>query len=630
MQTKIAAISCYQPGAPVRFDSLIAQKVKTLYFMGDAAYMDGNVGSTASPFNGDTTSAASYPATGTGAVLTIGAATTANGVAGQLPLGAATVTNGGKSYGFDPTFTYDANLSGNSSTGAVIQFTTCTAVTFTAAITATNVATLTAGLAEGNGKFWFGFSDGSRKLVTVSAGTSCTWTGNITATTAATYSQGGAATFTGALTAASSATLTGALSQGDGTFLFNFSDGSSRMCTVVGTAVSWSAADPVTATSAATYADGKIITATVLCPGRGATNSGSATFGVTNWNGVSGFWTRRFAQLFNTAAWQDLFAARAAGQIRVKFMPDDHERSNNWDFSVAQAPFGCFTLSDVLNYWRTSRAGINAVQALYFDNQPTAGRGDIPPSMVGVVGTAGVATAADFDWWLDYDDYDANNNLVGTPGAGPLAVRVIMIDCLSGKSTMATADSASKVMIGTLQEAAEQKLASDAVARGARAVWVLSGKDYFNLDNQDGWGATAGGGNFPYTTARDRRLLWYHTNNIPVVYWSGDRHCAHVSYTSTANGDSYDSFCVCATPFGSINNTTATTAIGNTPYAQMIWQHRKRDQLVYGLMTYDAANSQTVTSVVDNCDDTEQFAALIPFGSRVPSLTTGIRFNKPA
>lgn len=621
-RTSIACFSCTHANVPVRFDSLIAQKVNTLYFVGDIAYMDGGTGSPNYPYAGEQAGASTYPATGGGAQITVGAAT-----AGLLPAGAATVTSGGVGYGFDPTYTYDGQLAGQGlTTGASISFSISTAITFTASLSSATSATLTAGLTEGSGKFWIGFSDGSRRLVTV-AGTACTWTGNVTASASATYAQGGLATFTGALTAATSGTLTAPPARGNGTYLFSFSDGSSRVCTVVGSVVSWGVDGPVTATTAASYADGRITSCTVITPGAGATNSGSAVFSVVDWNGTAGLWRRRYAQVMGTAAWQDLQTARAAGQIRLKFYPDDHERSNNWDFSITQTPWGCFLLSDVLNLWRTTRQGILTEQAKWFDNFPTAGR-EIPPSMVGIVGSAGVATAADFDWWLDYDDYDANNNLIGTPGAGPLAVRVIVIDCISAKSTMATADTSTKQMIGPLQEAEEKRLVLDAVTKGAKAIWSLSDKDYFNLDNQDGWGATAGGGNFPYLTARDRRLTWMDANNIPVVYWSGDRHCWHVSYTAKSNGDAYDSLCVCSTPFGSTNNTVATTNIGNTVYPQLLVQGRTRDQVVHGVITYDGANGQTIISVNDNCDDKEQVALLIPFGSRVPtSLMTGLRMT---
>lgn len=367
---------------------------------------------------------------------------------------------------------------------------------------------------------------------------------------------------------------------------------------------------------------GVITAATVLAPGRGYGNAGSAAFSLVNMNWTSGYWQRRLDQVMRTPAWNDLQLARAAG-YKAYFIPDDHERSNNWDFSTGQAPTGATTLVKVLDWWRTSNVGMAYVMSTYWDNQPGGGRGDIPANMVGITGAAGLVSATDFPWYPLEHDYDQLGGLI-TNGTTP-TIRVLVLDCISGKHPQTAADNASKKMIGDVQLAWLQARCLDATARGVRHIWVLSGKDLFNLDNQDGWGATAGGGNFPYSTQRDAILAWGQANSVPWIWVCGDRHCAHAAMRSVAQGDAYDVTAVCPTPFGSKNGTTATLTIGNTPYPEMVWQHRKRDQLVHGLLTWDADNQQSVISIVDNCDDTEQFAVMVPAGARVPASWNGFR-----
>lgn len=487
--------SCYQSFAPIRLDSIVAN-TKALYWMGDVTYMDGGTGSTGDPFNGESGEGQVFNNTATGAVLTVGAATTINGVAGQLPLGACTVTNGGSGYPASQNFT--AYLIGNG--------------------------------------------------------------GSVTAGKAIVQ------------------------------------------CTV--------------------NSSGVITSATVITGGRGYTNVGNATFTLGAMNWTSDFWRRRFDVLMTLPSLNDLQVARAAG-FKAYLMPDDHERSNNWDFSTTQAPTGANTLAKVLDWWRTCNVGLDYVARTWFDNLPTPGRGDIPANMVGITGAGGLVSAADFPWWNLVHDYDSAGVLI-TNGAAP-TIRVLVIDCVSGKHAQSAADNASKKMIGDVQYAWLQEQCLDAKARGVKHIWVFSGKDLYNLDNQDGWGATAGGGNFPYITQRDAILAWGQANDIPWIWVCGDRHCAHAAMKATRFGDAFDIMSVCPTPFGSKNGTTATLTIGNTPYPEMIWQHRKRDQTVHGLVRWDADNQQTVVSIVDNCNDKEQFAVMIPAGLRVPVSESGFR-----
>lgn len=610
--------SCTQPSSNPRFDSMLAQGMVASYGEGDLIYADGVFGSTGSPQFGEVCGPASFPDGGINASITVGAATTKNGVAGVLPTGsAAAIAVAGFGYGFDPTVTYDGELTGNGlTTPALIQFTTCTAVTFTASLTAATSATLTAGLAEGNGQFFFGFSDGSRKLVTVT-GTACTWTGAVTATTAATYSQGGTGTFTGSLTGATQGTLSSSLP--NGTYLFVFSDGSYRVTRVTGgTTAKWGLA--VTGTSAFSYANGAIKTATVIAGGAGATNTGgNANFGLANWNGTSGFVARRFNASLASKGFRDLQAGRLAG-VPAYFKPDDHDRnSNNWDGSVTQAPWPCTSAADVLDFWRTWRTALRTVVAANFDNQPTFTNVDVPSALVGAVGSNGVtASAADFDCWYLRHDYDANLRRVGTAGAGVLAFSVISLDCVSLKSPQNATNNASKVMLGAAQKA---QFKADCLAlknSGVRAIFGLCGKDFFNADNADGWGATANAQGYPtYSVDRDELLQWCHDNAIPIVWMTGDRHCWHVAMTSVAlNGDAYDHLSVCATPLGSLNNTSATTAIGNTAYPQMLAQGRKRNQCVHGFITPDLVNNRTLLQIIENATDKELCCAMPAFGAR--------------
>lgn len=493
----LSFVSCYQSFAPIRLDSIVS-KTKAMYWMGDVAYMDGGTGDTTDLTNGESTEGQVFNNTGTGAVLTVGAATTANGVAGQLPTGSCTVTNGGTGYPASQSFT--AYLMGQG-------------------------GSLTAGKAIVN----------------------CTTNGS-----------------------------------------------------------------------------GVITSASVIAPGKGYTNTGgSATFTLGAMSWTSDFWQRRFDQLMTMSALNDLQVARAAG-YKCYLMPDDHERSNNWDFSTTQAPTGANTAAKVLDWWRTSNVGLNYVARTYFDNQPSAGRGDIPFSMVGITGAGGLVSAADFLWWNMAHDYDEDGVFSSISGKTAV-VRVLVIDCVSGKHAQSATDDASKKMVGDVQYAWIQSQCLDAMARGVKAIWVFSGKDLYNLDNQDGWGATAGGGNFPYITQRDALLTWGHTNKVPWIWVCGDRHCAHAAMKSTAYGDAFDVMSVCPTPFGSKNGTTATLNTGNTPYPEMIWQHRGRDQTVHGLVSWDPVNNQTVVQIVDNADDTERFAVTIPAGARVPANWSGFR-----
>lgn len=658
MPFSIAFGSCVQPHTPVRFD-YITSTCKAYYHLGDYTYMDGGAGFAGTPYNGESTQNLNvFPATGSGCTFSAGAATTKNGVAGQLPTGTATLVSGGT--GYPKGQTIDMRVSGQGGSGAWGQATvnTDTTATFTVSIATPAVVTSTA----------HGFN--TNQPITLST-TGALPTGLATATTYY-VKVVNANTF-------NLATTPGGAS-------INTSGTQSGVHTYTG------------------VASGQVNNVILYGPGKGYTNTATANFSIGDYGGQATHWLRRADQILTLSGWQDLFAARNSG-FKVYQMPDDHERSNNFDFSIAQGPVGATTLAHILDYWRVSNTGLVAVNTKYFDNLPTAGRGDIPPSLVGITGSDGTAVAAaDFPWWSVYHDYDNHGNLSTSPKYTGLAVRVLVPDCISGKAPQfwgstgtctisqatpavitATAHSLqinnpvifsttgslpagitagttyyvnsvssntftvaasqggatinttsagsgthswvnmAKVMWGSIQEAWIYAACADAVAQGVKHILMMSSKDLFNLDNQDGWAASAGGGNYPYTPHRNRVLATIESNNWPVIWMCGDRHCAHAAMTSTANGDAFSVFSICPTPLGSLNNTNATLNIGNTPYPEMVWQHRKRDQLVHGVYTWDDANQQSIMQVIDNSDNVEEFAVTIPAGSRLPVLPTGIR-----
>lgn len=486
-----AFISCYQYGQPVRLDS-IAAACKSLIFMGDITYSDGQVGLTGVPFNGDYCDSMLWYPAAAGASCTIAAATTSYGVAGQLPTGAASGIVGGT--GYPPSSTFGVRLQSA------------------------------------------GVQGGAVGVVTTSAG--------------------------GAVTAV-----------------------------------------------------------TVLTPGKGYTNTGgSASFTFYDQPWDVGYTMRRVNQLFSLPEWQWYFANRASLGSEFIIMYDDHDQgSNNCDWSTASAAPGASTAQKILDMHRVVRLGLLQVVQTYADNRPATGTGDIPASLVGAVGSNAVPVApADFDRWYFYRDCDANGLVVGQDaGAGTPVVREIYLDSVSYKTAVAAADNAAKTLLGATQKAWFKAAKLAAKAAGLQC-WVFSGKDLFNADNADGY--------VSYTTERDELLLFIQTNSIPVVWITGDRHCAHAALTTLTSpasvGSVYEHLSVCPTPFGSIMGQTAPSSVtdtGNTPYPEMLWQHRGRDQCVYGKVTWNSGLNQTEIAVLDNADDTEQFWCAVSAGARVPT-----------
>lgn len=559
MSHAIAVASCHQSFASPRFD-VITSTTLAFYMMGDLLYMDGSIGlpnglgGPSTLYNGDYTEPQTYNVTAANATITVGAASSFNGVTGQLPVGPVQFATLGTGY---PTATrFTANVKGSGAQNAVAVFNMNLSATANGALAQNAVGcVLLSAPAEGNTSYTATFSNGDVRFVTVTSGTTVSWTGGLS----------------------SSAT----------------------------TAI-------------------RLDYANVLTPGNQYSNNAPASFQLINMNWTKGYWMRRCQQLMTTCGWNDLQVARASG-YKAYFMPDDHERSNNWDFSVAQAAsLGISTLPQVLDWWRTSNLGLADIYAAYFDNTPGTPLGDIPAAMVGVTGASGgLVSTADFPNLMMVHDRDDDGRSPGDAGYKGLATRTIVVDAVSAKSTMATADTITKLMLGNYMQQYIKDRCTEAVAAGVKAIWGLCGKDFFNVDNQDGYSGAAGGGNFPYTADRDQFLLWFHTNNIPIIWATGDRHCWHVAYTSAARGAAYDHISICGTPFGSQNNTTATRQIGNTPYPQMLCQGRDRDQNVHTILTWDSVNQQTIAQIFDNNDNVEEVRIKIPAGSRIPILPGG-------
>lgn len=371
-----------------------------------------------------------------------------------------------------------------------------------------------------------------------------------------------------------------------------------------------------------TNGSGVVTSGNVIAGGDGY--SSATAYGAMDQPWQAGYWKRRMDAIMSMNGWVDLQDARANGKIKAYIRPDDHEWANNWDNTVTKAAqLGISTTTGVVDYLRLANPAIAAAFAPYSDFVPTVGgKGDIPTPLVGAVGSNTVAfTNADVYDWTAVQDYDDLGNVAGSAAyTGKPVIRVIVIDGVMTKGDQTATDNAGKYMIGPNNEAWLDTKQAEAVALGVKAIWILSDKDPFNVDNSDGWCS--------YTTQRERILTNIQTKGYPSIWISGDRHCAHAAACSTANGDAYDHLSVCATPFGAtLGYSASTAATGNTPYKQMIWQNTDKDQIVHGVMTWDSANQQSIFQVVNNSNDREKFAAFIPAGARKAAWTRADRSN---
>lgn len=315
-------------------------------------------------------------------------------------------------------------------------------------------------------------------------------------------------------------------------------------------------------------------------------------------------WVKRFNFLFGMQQMQELMAMRQRG-VKIFWEGDDHQCiGDNWDFSVAQlnsitGPTPAATLAtEVLTHWRAALAGTALIEAM-FDNPPRGvNTTDQPAAMVGV----GTSSPADYPVRYFYNDF-------GPAGA---RIRCIKLDCISYKSTIASTDNASKTMLGATQKAWKRQVVADAVASGCVAVMYVSGKDLFNVQNQDGW--------FNYSTERDAELLYDSQRNYPTVWACGDRHNPHASLCRVDSGDPYNVLAIGACPFA-VGASSLLTA-----YPQNAWQIYRRpkdnslmaDALVFQMTTVDDVNRVTRHAIIEAATGQELKGWNIPFGSNLP------------
>ena len=327
----------------------------------------------------------------------------------------------------------------------------------------------------------------------------------------------------------------------------------------------------------------------------------------------------RFINVYGTAGlatYQELWAARAAGRIKVYSAWDDHDgcwNNNDHSLAVFKGAYNVaggtlsgqtdasLTQADVLAQWRLGQTCLGIIQAAYFDNQWGAPNGNIPSAM------AGLAVAGDYPVKYFYRDY----GLDGTEGV-PGGIRVIVPDCISYKDPAANVDNAGKTMLGAVQLQWIKDRISEATAAGYKHTVMLWTKDLFNFDNGDG-----GAG---YRTEVDALMGWIHSNNHAVIHGTGDRHAPHASLSRVSSGDAYDAVVACACPFGQGSGSL-------TQYPRNIWALNQNDACVIGLVEVDEIQQVTVLSILDAFSLQALFSATVPWGSRLPSKISSVSTN---
>lgn len=577
MSADIYFVSCYQDSAPVRTD-LLTDNPGPVYWFGDLVYMDATVGTASGQWKaGMVGGAAHWPENGAGFTCTVGGAPAmANGLAGQLPVVTWTVVTPGNGYPESLSLSFGGGLAveltpalggpGSGATGLAV-----THMTPTAAIT--------------NG--------------------------------------------------ATSATLTQAPKAGDGVRTCTFSNGQTRSCTFSGTNVTFAA---MTGGNATKLSDGlgQIQSITPHTGGSGYATGAGDTFKFSRHNGTRDNWKARVNQVMSFKPFVDYLAKRKALGLKWYFMPDDHEYFNNWCHAVSNAANGVTTQAQNLDFWREASAAWQSIVPTWFDNvsYPNVPGGDIPSAMVGVTGRLGPVSYADYPKWDFVHDYAADGTLISAghlsgsnDPSRALAFKVIGIDCITAKSAIAQADGPAKYMIGPLHEQRVYDAVADAVARRAKHILLMTGKDFYNLDNTDGWGVpTDGSTHFPYIVQRDRLLQTIHNmlvgTGTGIIYISGDRHCPHVAMRSLDLGDSYNAFVICGTPWGS-NSMGLTT----TGYNELLHWNPDVDPVVHTAITYDEDAQRTTVRVVDNITGRDRSRFDFPWGSSLP-LNSGMRTRR--
>lgn len=312
-------------------------------------------------------------------------------------------------------------------------------------------------------------------------------------------------------------------------------------------------------------------------------------------------WPLRMRRLFGQQQFRALMATRRRG-VRVYWEGDDHQLiGNNWDHTVArlndQHPPTppATTPQEVLTAWRSAVNGTARIEAGFDNPRRRRNPRDMPSAMAGVPG----ATPGDFP--IRYFSVD-----FGPPEA---RTRFVKLDCVSYKSPLDAADDGTKTMLGRTQKAWRRAVTADAVRRGHAQVIMVSSKDLFGLQNDDGWPA--------YAAERDAELAHDTARGWPVA--CGDRHFPHADQARIADGAAYDALAVCACPMA-VGLTTA-----QKDYPENVWRADRRpdgtlwgEPLCFEMITVAPQARRVRHAVVEAHTGIEMWAADVPFGAQLP------------
>lgn len=334
----------------------------------------------------------------------------------------------------------------------------------------------------------------------------------------------------------------------------------------------------------------------------GYTSVGTANFTIQE-TGQPEFVTRQILNAWSTTdKYNLLIGNRAAGQYKFFFTPDDHEWSDNGDWTVTRLnnQFGTAfaTLADVAQYYLKQQEGLRQFITTYTDNPSwRVYGGDVPAALVGILTPDQILIK---DFYIDYDD---NGNIVTQGGA----VRVYYYDCVGSKSPLADPDSTApgtngvvKTMLGGGQKGRLLAAAQDAASKGMFFL-DASSKDFFNVDNGDGW--------FAFSTERDSILTAFDAMGLSHLGLGSDRHNMHSSHVYKSDGGAYDVETLCGCP-------TATETMGITPYAQNDWTDLRHDGQGFTRCYWDSDAKVMTGAIVDHWSGDALRVKQIPLGSR--------------
>ena len=254
----------------------------------------------------------------------------------------------------------------------------------------------------------------------------------------------------------------------------------------------------------------------------------------------------KYRQFWAKPAAAALLARRGSHGMEAYYQPDDHEwGGDNWDHSVTQANdatgIGAANQAEVNLHWkRGNDAHIEFLAETWDNPTPAAGNTERPSDAL----TGGENPPA--------ADYPIKYFYVDKTVLGGGLVRIIFVDCLSYRSPTAATDNASKVMLGSQQEA--WLLARIAECASYQHVIVSSTKLLYNTQttfNGDTFGL--------YTTERQRMLAAIQATGVSVIWLSGDRHTMHVTDTRVSRGGVVDIIDICACPAGVLVNGVGRT-----------------------------------------------------------------------